>query len=259
MRSGRSRAQGAIRQWWLWAVVLPLIVVMIAGTVRFHQLGSPERCYFDETYYYYDARDYLEQGTEDSFAVHPPVGKWLIAAGLTAFGTDADSPEEQAIVVEDDNCLVDEEEEPNPEVRAREAADAFARRAPSAFFGTGAVLVVYFIGLRLFRRRSAALLGAAMLGVDGLAITMSRISMLDIFLQFFVVLGVLALLIDRDRMWSGNPESPLRRRRGRRTCPPPDAEPGVVVGGGTVLRTGRRDQVVGAGADRPCVGLGPRQ
>ncbi len=212
------------RNWLVWSVVLPLIIVLVAGTVRFYQLGNPERCYFDETYYYYDARDYLQQGTEDSFAVHPPVGKWLIAISLSAFGTDENSPEEQAIVVQDDNCLVDEGEGPNPEVRAREAADAFARRAASAFFGSGAVLVTYFIGLRMFRRQSAALLAGALLAVDGLAVTMSRIAMLDIFLQFFVVLGVLALLVDRERMWAAVPDDLPATGDGdaELDAPPPD-------------------------------------
>lgn len=195
----------------LWAVILPLIIVVAAGGIRFYRLGMPERCYFDETYYYYDARDYLEAGTEAKFAVHPPVGKWLIAGGLAAFGVDEDSPTQQAITVEDDNCLVEEDdgEGPNPEVRAREAEEAFARRAMSALFGTGAVAVAYFVGLRLFRRRSAALLGAALLATDGMAVTMSRISMLDIFLQFFVLLGVLALLIDRDHLWRDAPTHPF--------------------------------------------------
>ncbi len=208
---GTPRPDGGGRdaRWWTWSVILPLVVVLAAGVVRFHQLGSPERCYFDETYYYYDARDYLDVGTETSFAVHPPVGKWIIAGGLAAFGVDEGSPIDEAVVVEDDNCADDEGDDPNPAARAREAAESFARRVMAALFGTGAVAVAYAIGLRLFRRRSAALLGAALLAVDGLAVTMSRIAMLDIFLQLFVLLGVLALLIDRDRLWEGAPDHPF--------------------------------------------------
>ena len=201
-RSWRDRTSSQ----WLWAVVLPLIVVTMAGAIRFHQLGQPERCYFDETYYYYDARDYLSVGTETSFAVHPPVGKWLIAIGVATFGVDEGSPIDAAVTEEPDGCVVRDGEEDNPAARAREAEEAFARRVMSALFGTGAVAVAYFVGLRLFRRRSTALLGATLLAVDGLAVTMSRISMLDIFLQFFVLLGVLALLIDRDRLWDGAPD-----------------------------------------------------
>ena len=39
-RSWRDRTSSQ----WLWAVVLPLIVVTMAGAIRFHQLGQPERC-----------------------------------------------------------------------------------------------------------------------------------------------------------------------------------------------------------------------
>ncbi|HUG84281.1 MAG TPA: phospholipid carrier-dependent glycosyltransferase, partial [Euzebya sp.] len=183
---------------WLWAIVLPLVVVVAAGGVRFYQLGVPERCYFDETYYYYDARDYLEVGTERSFAVHPPVGKWLIATGIALLGVPEGSPVDAAVTTDPDGCAPGEDEPDDPAARAREAAESFARRVMPAVFGTGAVAVAYLIGLRLFRRRSAAMLGAALLAFDGLAVTMSRIAMLDIFLQFFVLLGVLAILIDRD-------------------------------------------------------------
>lgn len=194
------------REQWLWAVILPLIVVTLAGGIRFYRLSVPERCYFDETYYYYDARDYLDVGTETSFAVHPPVGKWIIGTGIALFGVNEGDPLDAAVTEEPDGCVVREDDSPNPAAREREAAESFARRSMSALFGTGSVALTYFIGLRLFRRRSVALLGATLLAVDGLAITMSRISMLDIFLQFFVLLGVLALLIDRDALWEGAPD-----------------------------------------------------
>jgi dolichyl-phosphate-mannose-protein mannosyltransferase len=208
--------------WWLWAVVLPLVVVVAAGAIRFYDLGEPARCYFDETYYYYDARDYLEQGTERSFAVHPPVGKWLIAAGLVAFGVDEGSPVDRAVVDDPGRCNVPDGEAENPAARAREAEEAFARRSMSALFGTGAVAMAYFAGLRLFRRRSSALLGAALLATDGLALTMSRISMLDVFLQFFVVAAFLAMLVDRDRMWAGTPDHPPRDADGELVGELPD-------------------------------------
>lgn len=220
---------------WLWAVVLPLIVVVAAGGVRFHRLALPERCYFDETYYYYDARDYLDGGVEASFAVHPPVGKWLIATGIAVFGVDEGSPVDAAVVDEPDGCTVDEGEAENPAAREREAAESFARRVMSALFGTGAVAVTYFIGLRLLRRRSAALLGAALLAFDGLALTMSRISMLDIFLQFFVVLGVLALLVDRDRLWAGTPDAPPLDEEGRPTADLPEPSRRWLWAAGVVL------------------------
>lgn len=199
------------------AVLLPLLVVLCAGGIRYYQLGNPSRCYFDETYYYYDARDYLQRGTEASFAVHPPVGKWIIATGLAVFGVQPDSPIELAVTEDPGRCIVGEDGEQNIPARAREAADAFARRAMSALFGTAAVAITYLVARRLLRRRAMALLAATLLAVDGLAITMSRIAMLDIFLQAFTMLGVLALLIDRDRLWAEAP---------RRWEPPPVDEAG---------------------------------
>ncbi len=205
------------------AVLLPLVVTVVAGVLRFDNLGHPERCYFDETYYYYDARELLERGVEDGFVVHPPIGKWLIAAGVAAFGVDAGSPVDTAVVDEPNGCGVSEDAEPNAPARAREAAEAFARRFASAVAGTLSVLLTYFIGLRLFRRPAIAALAALFLALDGLALTMSRIAMLDIFLTLFVVAGALCLLVDRDKLWAGVPPvgAPLEGAEGAKVDLPP--------------------------------------
>src|SRR5680860_1412730 len=142
------------------AVLLPIVLVLVAGALRFVGLGHPERCYFDETYYYYDARDLLEQGTEDGFVVHPPLGKWVIAGGLAVFGLEESDPLEQAVTDEPGQCVVGEDEDPNPAARQREAAEAFARRSAMALLGTLTVLLTYLAGLRLFRRRGMAGLAA---------------------------------------------------------------------------------------------------
>ena len=161
--------------------LLPLVVITFAACLRFAYLPHPERIYFDETYYAENAAQLLDygvetspriasdpsQGVDPSFVVHPPVGKWLIAAGVAAFGDDA-----------------------------------LGWRFSSAVAGTLFVAATYFIALRLFRRRGVAALTAFLLSIEGLALTMSRISMLDIFLALFVALGVWALLIDRDHRWA---------------------------------------------------------
>ncbi|MBW3611610.1 MAG: phospholipid carrier-dependent glycosyltransferase, partial [Actinobacteria bacterium] len=87
----------------------------------------------------------------------------------------------------------------------------FGFRAGPAAAGSLLVLVTYFIGLRLFRRRGVAAVGAFFVAIDGLALTMSRIAMLDIFLALFVALGVWFLLIDRDEMWRDLPPPPTHR------------------------------------------------
>lgn len=168
---------------WL-RVGLPLLLVLVAGGLRFQNLGHPGRQYFDEVYYAEDASDYLDMGVEGGRAVHPMVGKWLIAAGIAAVGNDS-----------------------------------FGWRFSAALAGTGTVLMLYLVGLRLFRRRGIAALAALLLTVDGIAFTASRISMLDAFLAAFVVTGFWLLLLDRDRLWTplgvraegGSPERALGR------------------------------------------------
>jgi dolichyl-phosphate-mannose-protein mannosyltransferase len=63
------------------AWVVPSVVTAAAAVVLFVRLGTPSGIVFDEVYYVEDARRILEQGVEAGFAVHPPLGKWLIAAG----------------------------------------------------------------------------------------------------------------------------------------------------------------------------------
>lgn len=152
-------------------MLVPLVLLALAGTTRFYRLAEPADIYFDEIYYVADARSLLEVGTEREFAVHPPLGKWIIAAGIAAVG---DTPH--------------------------------GWRVTAALAGSLTVVATYFVGLRLFRRRGVAVLAALLLAVDGLAFTMSRIAMLDAFLALFVVVGAWLLLVDRDRQWGVVPD-----------------------------------------------------
>lgn len=161
---------------------LPVLLVLVSGGLRFQNLSYPDRQYFDEIYYAEDAGDYLELGVEGGRAVHPPVGKWLIAGGIATFG---------------DNSL--------------------GWRVASAAAGTATVLILYLAGVRLFRRRGIAAMAAMLLSLDGMAFTASRISMLDVFLGLFVVTGFWLLLVDRDRLWAfaarAGDDSPAAERR----------------------------------------------
>lgn len=152
-------------------LLVPLLLLAVAGTLRLYRLGEPGDIYFDEIYYVADARSLLDAGTEREFAVHPPLGKWIIAGGIAAMG---DQP--------------------------------VGWRVTAALAGTLTVLATYAAAARLLRHRGAAALAALLLAVDGLAFTMSRIAMLDAFLALFVVVGFWLLLIDRDRQWGAAPE-----------------------------------------------------
>ncbi len=174
-----------INRWSGWAG--PLLVTLVAGLLRFWNLGSPRAVIFDETYYAKDAWALVHRGFEvnwdknandlvlqthghlaipadAAYVVHPPVGKYVIGLGELMFGF-------------------------NP----------FGWRFMTALLGTLSVLMICRIGRRMFRSTFLGCLAGALLAVDGLHFVMSRTSLLDGVLMFFVVAAFGCLLIDRDR------------------------------------------------------------
>jgi dolichyl-phosphate-mannose--protein O-mannosyl transferase len=119
---------------------------------------------FDEIYYVDGARDYLKYGVEvtkgaPEFVVHPPVGKWLIAAGIKLFGNHE-----------------------------------FGWRIAVAIAGTLTVFLTARIAKRIFHENHWATLAALLMALDGLNLVMSRTALLDIFLTLFILLAVNAWL-----------------------------------------------------------------
>ncbi|MFE9452506.1 dolichyl-phosphate-mannose--protein mannosyltransferase [Streptomyces sp. NPDC006739] len=165
----------------------PLLVTLMAGLLRFWNLGSPRAVIFDETYYAKDAWALVHRGFEvnwdknandlvlqthghltipadAAYVVHPPVGKYVIGLGELVFGF-------------------------NP----------FGWRFMTALLGTLSVLLLCRIGRRMFRSTFLGCLAGALMAVDGLHFVMSRTSLLDGVLMFFVVAAFGCLVVDRDR------------------------------------------------------------
>ncbi|MBW3610799.1 MAG: phospholipid carrier-dependent glycosyltransferase, partial [Actinobacteria bacterium] len=144
-------------------LLVPVALLVVAASLRFASLGAPPRLYFDELYYANDARSMLETGVEEDRPAHPPLGKWLIAAGIAVVGFEP-----------------------------------LGWRVASATAGTLTVLVTYLAALRLFRRWWPAALASLLVALDGLALTMSRIAMLDVFVGLFVVTGFWLVVVALD-------------------------------------------------------------
>ena len=141
-----------------------MALTLIAFLIRVFHLGTPKGLVFDEIYYVDGARDYLKYGVEvtkgaPEFIVHPPVGKWLIAAGIKLFG--------------------DHE---------------FGWRIAVAVAGTLTIYLTARIAQRIFHENRWANLAALLMVLDGLNLVMSRTALLDIFLTLFVLLSVNAWL-----------------------------------------------------------------
>ncbi|MEY3736953.1 MAG: hypothetical protein RLZZ251_669 [Actinomycetota bacterium] len=142
-------------------------VMLFGALLRFVNLGSPKTLVFDEVYYVDGARDYLQYGVEmkaskPEFIVHPPMGKWAIATGMKIFG---DNP--------------------------------FGWRFSAALAGTLSILLVFLVARKLFHSFELGLLAATLMSFDGLHLVMSRTSLLDIFLMFFLLLAFTLFLYDK--------------------------------------------------------------
>lgn len=156
-----------------WALLAS--VTVLAAFLRFWRLTFPNRMVFDEMYYAKDACLLLHDSVSglkvcaspslrELSWVQPELGKWLIAAGEEVFGYNA-----------------------------------LGWRVPSALFGTALVVVVFFLGRRLFGRWGGVVAGF-LAATDFLLIRESRLAMLDIFLAFFVALAFLFVVLERERL-----------------------------------------------------------
>ncbi|QWC84201.1 phospholipid carrier-dependent glycosyltransferase [Nocardioidaceae bacterium] len=176
--ASRFRGQG-------WAATIA--VTVLAGVLRVWQLGRPNDLLFDETYYAKHAwsmwlfgwvREFPEEAdglitggqtrgifeSGPTLIVHPELGKWLIALGEGAFGMDS-----------------------------------FGWRISSALVGTLMVLVVVRLARRLTGSTLLGVVAGLLLALDGMALVLSRLALLDIFVAFFLVAALLCLVRDREQ------------------------------------------------------------
>ncbi|MFT4028778.1 MAG: phospholipid carrier-dependent glycosyltransferase [Protaetiibacter sp.] len=180
----RRLADPRIRRAWDWGG--PALVLAVATATRLIGLDQPHQIVFDETYYVKDAYTLSHLGyearwptdgnasfeagdpdvylTDGSFIVHPPLGKWIIASGMALFGTDS----------------------------------AFGWRIGIAVVGILLVALTMLVARRLFASTTLTVLAGGLMAIDGNAIVMSRVSLLDTAVAFFALLGAYFVLIDRD-------------------------------------------------------------
>jgi dolichyl-phosphate-mannose--protein O-mannosyl transferase len=167
MRRRLGRPPRPTPRFWLAA----LFVTVLGGALRLINLGHPPEKMFDEVYYADEAWDLLGHGVEwepgnngPQYVVHPPLGKWMIAAGEQVFGYNA-----------------------------------LGWRISAAVIGTLSILVVILVAQRLFRSTVMACAAGLLVALDGMHFVLSRAALLDIFLMFFVIAGFGCLVLDREQ------------------------------------------------------------
>ncbi|MDO9396039.1 MAG: phospholipid carrier-dependent glycosyltransferase, partial [Herbiconiux sp.] len=192
-----ERTGSRLDDWWLrlmstparerlWRWGGPLAVTLLAAVLRLVNLGHPHSLVFDETFYVKDGWSTWNNGYEStwpadadaqfaagatdifqstgSFAVHPPLGKWMIGAGMALFGAD----------------------------------NSFGWRIAVAVCGILLVLLTALIAVKLTRSTLLGTIAGFLLAIDGHALVMSRVGILDGIVALFLLLGFGAVLLDRE-------------------------------------------------------------
>jgi dolichyl-phosphate-mannose-protein mannosyltransferase len=153
--------------------MMTLIVTVVAAVTRFWNISGPQGTVFDEVYYATESQEMLRFGYENNpgfgLIVHPPLGKLMIAVGVHFFGG-----------------------------WNRE----FGWRFMSALVGTLSVLLLVRTARRLFHSDLLAAVAGLLLTMDGVSLVESRLALLDIFMQFWVVAALAAMVRDRDQLRS---------------------------------------------------------
>jgi len=160
-------------------------VTIVAALLRFVGVGGPHELLFDETYYVKDAWSLIHLGyegtwgedpnpafesgdvdgysAEGAFVAHPPLGKWLIGVGMAIFGQGP-----------------------------------FGWRVMTALVGTALVPILFAIAKKVTASGWLGITAAALLAIDPLAVSMSRVALLDTHLALLILLGAWFALLDRD-------------------------------------------------------------
>lgn len=154
---------------------LEIVIFTFALLTRFIRLDYPKTHFFDEVYHAFTAQALAKwdprawewwNTNPPGFAyewTHPPLAKEFMALAILIFGDGS-----------------------------------FAWRFFSAVFGTGIIVLVYFIALELFKNRKVAIFASLIASLDGLLLVMSRIAMNDTYFLFFSLLAIFLFLKNKN-------------------------------------------------------------
>jgi predicted membrane-bound dolichyl-phosphate-mannose-protein mannosyltransferase/membrane-associated phospholipid phosphatase len=192
-----------------------VVAVCAAGfalATRALWLGRPDIMVFDEAFYATQALEIAQRGVERGHTVHPPVAKWMIAAGIRVAGF---SP--------------------------------IGWRLVPLLAGVAVVACTVVAAFRITRSRSLAGVAGAMVAVDGVAFTTGRLALLDGIVALFATVAFVGLAtiaaspldVVLVRRWRW----PIAVAMGLAVASKWSAAPLLVVAVGFVVWSARRAQV----------------
>ncbi|WP_085947042.1 dolichyl-phosphate-mannose--protein mannosyltransferase [Gordonia soli] len=155
-------------------LVVGLVITVLAAITRLWGLRTPtdqgtpvfdEKHYVPQGWQVLTGGNWIEDNPAYGLVVHPPVGKWLLAAGEGVFGYGP-----------------------------------VGWRIAPAIAGIGIVVLVYCAVRRMTRSTLVGAIAGLFAICDGVLFVQSRMGMLDIFQALFVVAAFTALIADRDQV-----------------------------------------------------------
>ncbi len=138
-------------------LLVSAVAVALGVLARLYHLGFPAQILWDERYFPVMAEKYLNGIYQ--FDLHPPLGKFIIAVGIIAFGNDP-----------------------------------LGWRIMPVVFGLALLPLAAVLGWYCFKQRVGALLLVTFFAVETIFIVNSRIGVMEIFLVFFVLSTFLVAL-----------------------------------------------------------------
>ncbi|MDP3963730.1 MAG: phospholipid carrier-dependent glycosyltransferase [bacterium] len=156
-----------------------LILLVLGIATRFAWFWYPANVVWDEQHFCNFTKGYLEG--KYFFDIHPPLGKFMLLAGLEAAGASTENLD----------CAIGT---PYPDGYPYVAA-----RVLPTLAGALLPLIVYFLGRALKLSRAAAFFAGILLLLDNAILAESRFALIDIFVPFFGFLALLAFLIHRKK------------------------------------------------------------
>lgn len=155
-------------------LIVGLVLTLVAAVTRFWNLNHPtdkgtpvfdEKHYVPQGWQVLTGGNWIEDNPAYGLVVHPPVGKWLLAAGEWLFGYGP-----------------------------------VGWRVMSAVSGVLIVVLIYCAVRRMTRSTLIGAIAGVFAICDGVLFVQSRMGMLDIFQALFVVAAFAALIADRDQV-----------------------------------------------------------
>ncbi|MBI2019163.1 phospholipid carrier-dependent glycosyltransferase [Candidatus Daviesbacteria bacterium] len=152
-----------------------ILILLLTAFLRLYRLDFPKNYVFDEVYHAFTAKEYLQNhkvawewwnapppGVAYEWT-HPPLAKEIMAASMFLLKTQ----------------------------------DVWAYRLPGVILGVLSVYLVYLLGLKLLKNKTASLFASFLFSLDGLNFVQSRTGMNDIYFVTFMLASLLLMLNKR--------------------------------------------------------------